>query len=366
MSSKLRSVLGSGVALAACALLAPAASGDGLPLPLDGAENAGVRSPDGSWSYATVGWSYDTVRTGGDTEVLRIATGTGEIQRSTGLNGVYGIPLVAYDGTASGLSADGRTLVLIRPRTTFPRQQTTFAEFDAERLKLRGEITLPGDFSFDALSPDGRTMYLIRYTDPRDPTSYQVRAYDLARDRLLPDPIIDPNESGEEMAGLPQTRAVSPDGRWAYTLYDPMEGNEHPPFIHALDTQRGTAVCIDLDSLTGFRDVYRLGLEPSPDGSSLAVVDRGAAVASVNLDTFEVGEPPAEPTAATTSSDDGGGTPWAAIAAGVALLAAACSAVVIRRRRGDDEVDEAELERLVRLDAEARGEESDRECEPVR
>ena len=54
------------------------------------------------------------------------------------------------------------------------------------------------------------------------------------------------------MAGFPQTRATSPDGRWAYTLYEPAE-RDHPAFIHALDTKRGTAVCIDLDPLADQR-----------------------------------------------------------------------------------------------------------------
>ncbi len=44
------------------------------------------------------------------------------------------------------------------------------------------------------------------------------------------------------MQGLPMTRATSADGRLAYTLYSAEE-----PFIHALDTVRGSAaVCIDL------------------------------------------------------------------------------------------------------------------------
>ena len=37
----------------------------------------------------------------------------------------FTVPVVAYDGSASGLAADGRTLVLIRPRVAFPRRTTT-------------------------------------------------------------------------------------------------------------------------------------------------------------------------------------------------------------------------------------------------
>ena len=71
------------------------------------------------------------------------------------LRGDFAVPLVAYDSTPSGLSADGRTLALIEPRRRFPRARTTFALIDAERLRLRERLTLDGDFSFDALSRTG-------------------------------------------------------------------------------------------------------------------------------------------------------------------------------------------------------------------
>ena len=76
-----------------------------------------------------------------------------------------------------------------------------------EVIKVVDTVTLDGTFTFDALSPDGRQMYLIEYTSPRDLTQYLVREYDLERDRLLSEPIVDPNESGEEMAGFPQMLA---------------------------------------------------------------------------------------------------------------------------------------------------------------
>ena len=275
------------------------------------------------------------------------------------------MPLVAYDSTPSGLSANGRTLVLIEPRARFPREQTTFALIDAERMRLRDELTLDGDFSFDALSPDGRTMYLISYPEPRDPTAYEVRAYDLASERLLPEPIVDPNESGEEMAGWPQTRALSPDGRWAYTLYLPAD-RDHPPFIHALDTERGTAVCIDLDALGEYRNFVGLGLQPSPDGSALTVSNGPRALAEVDLGSFEVSRPPPVAVSPPPAAVGGGdGPPWAVIGGAGALTIAAGSLILFRRRRrpagGEDE-----LVRLVRVDGADAKSEREAECEPVR
>ena len=298
---------------------------------------------------------------------MKILAGTGEIQRTAMLRGDWGVPLVAYDGTPSGLSGDGEWLILIRPRTGFPRERTTFAYVDTDNMRVREQLTLEGDFSFDALSPDGSTMYLIEYLDPRDPTAYEVRAYDLDRGRLLPDPIIDPSEPDEEMFGFPQTRAVSPDGRWHYTLYETV-GHDHPPFIHALDTENGSAVCIDLDALAEHRNVLRLSLLPSPDGTTLDVVDLGDPIASVDLETFDVSEPPG-PDAAVASADDGSDLmPWVAIAGGGALLA--CALLLLwgrRRREGDSTDDRDQVEQLERLVAgEAENGDRERERDRVR
>lgn len=364
MSWKLRTAIGCVTALTSSGALAATTSADGLPLQVD-ATNSGVTSSAGDYRYATVSAGSRTV-------ALRIASDGGRVARTLNLHGVFGVPMVAYDGTPSGLSADGETLVLIRPRTSFPRKTTTFAVLDAERLRLRDQVTLHGDFSFDALSADGRLLYLIHYTDPRDLTAYEVRAYDLERARLLPDPIVDPDEPGEAMAGSPITRAVSADGRWAYTLYDTPDAR-HPPFIHALDTQDATAVCIDLDALADHRNVYRLGLAPSDDGGSLAVLARNEPVANVDLETFKVSEP------ASPASEIGGqhGVPWAGAGAAGAGAMIALALVALRRRRADhgralaidpyqsQQASEAELEQLVRLNGESRSKDDAKEREPV-
>ena len=85
-------------------------------------------------------------------------------------------------------------------------------------------------------------------------TAYAVRAYDMRARRLFQEPVVDPSEPDEDMSGVPLSRVSDAEGRWAYTLYS---GHEHP-FVHALDTERRTAVCIDLD------DVRSIGsLEPA-------------------------------------------------------------------------------------------------------
>ena len=73
--------------------------------------------------------------------------------------------------------------------------------------------------------------------------SYNVRAYDTSTRKLLARPIVD-REIGERlMRGWAVTRKTTSDGRWAYTLY---ARAKHEPFVHALDTVRRQAYCIDL------------------------------------------------------------------------------------------------------------------------
>lgn len=252
--------------LALAALAAPSAAlADGLPVLGVDVGGTGVASGDAR---------YVTIPAGGDTVVARLQRNGGRVDASAVLRGRFTIPAVAYDFTAAGLSADGSTLVLIRPRVTFPQKQTTLALVDAGRLRLRRVVTLAGDYSFDAVSPRGLLVYLIHYVTPRDPNRYEVRAYDVRRARLLPRPIVDPSGwDGAAMRGRPLSRATTSDGRFAYTLYDGAGGT---PFVHALDTTRHTARCIDLAGLAG-KDLSRLRLRL--DHGQLLVVGGGSDLA---------------------------------------------------------------------------------------
>ena len=246
------------IALLVAAAAAPAALADGLPVLGVDVGGSGVASGEAR---------YVTIPAGGDTVVARVELDGGRVDASTVLRGRFTIPAVAYDFTAAGLSADGSTLVLIRPRVAFPQRQTTLALVDAVRLRLERVVRLEGDFSFDAVSPRGLLVYLVHYVSPRDPNRYEVRAYDVRRARLLPRPIVDPSGwTGATMRGRPLSRASTPDGRFAYTLYD---GGGGTPFVHALDTTRLRARCIDLAPLAG-RDLSRLRLRL--DGGRLLVV----------------------------------------------------------------------------------------------
>jgi hypothetical protein len=250
--------------------LAPLARADGLPV----AETGGPATIAGNSGR------YMAVPTARGTLVVHYGA---VVFASQLLKGRFMVPVVGLDGTPSGMSIEGSTLVLIDPRRSFPRAQTSLAVLDAHNMQLRSKIVLDGDYSFDALSPDGTRMYLIHYESNRDPTKYEVLAYDLEAHRLLPDAIVDPTEVDEQMRGLPITRVMSPDGRFAYTLYD---GAGKAPFVHALDTVKGEARCIDLDMLAGDQDLYNLRLGLSVGGTKLAVRRGSNSVAVVDTRTY--------------------------------------------------------------------------------
>jgi hypothetical protein len=282
------------ISVALLALLPASASADGLPAV--GIDARPLSLPDGDVAYVTKSGKTST-------RLVERARYGGPL-RDRRLRGVFSIPAVAYDGSPGGLSADGKTLVLISPRVRYPRKQTTFAVVDARRLVVSRLIRLRGDFSFDAISPDGRMMYLIAY-NRRNLTDYAVRAYDLRAGRLFRRPVVDPSEPDEAMTGVPVTRVASRDGRWAYTLY---QSAEHP-FVHALDTERRTAVCIDLDDLS---QVWGATLELR--GPTLEVVGRAGRVrATIDTRTHRIVKPPAPPT-------EDAGTSWLPLAAPTAAL----------------------------------------------
>jgi hypothetical protein len=171
-------VLALTLALAAGAFAATAHA-DGLPVADVDLSRSGVALPGGDTRYVALPTREGTLVAGVEPE-------GGRVLRSRFLPGRFTIPAVAYDGSADGLSADGSTIVLVRPRSRFPQAATAFAVLDADRLRVIERVTLRGDFSFDAISPAGSWLYLIQYLARRDPSRYDVRVYDLKAGRSCP------------------------------------------------------------------------------------------------------------------------------------------------------------------------------------
>src|SRR3954470_15691750 len=229
---------------------------------------------------------YTASRSTKSTVVRATTRGAGaRVVATATLDGRWGIPAVTSVGLAGGLSADGRLLVLTEPPNYAGlRSRSTFLLLDTKKLALRDTIVLRGEFGFDTFSGDGRTLYLIQHRSARDLVSYVVRGYDLVHERLLPGVIVAKGDSAT-MRGYPVSRATGRAGAWVYTLYHRQTGE---PFVHALDTNRRYAVCIDLPWKASEQDVWEARLALSPDGRKLLVRSRVSVVARVDTTTFRV------------------------------------------------------------------------------
>ena len=283
------------------AAIATTAEAAGPPLPSAYSGRVGATAPGGTERLVT-----RRVRDG--TLVRALRRTDGRVLRARVISGHWAVPAVTITGATTGLSADGRTLVLGRPVRRFPPTRTDLAIVSTQRLVVRRRIALQGFYAVDAISPDGRWVYLIEYPG-EDVLDYHVRALDTRTGRLDARYVVDPRNPDEQMGGLPFTRAVSPDGRWAYTLYS---GGEET-FIHALDTVNRTAACIDLEMLPAQADLSttRLALRPG----RIEVRQAGTLVATVDTETFAVAEPGEEDASALTA-----GSGVAVIGALAALL----------------------------------------------
>jgi hypothetical protein len=249
--------------LAALALVAaPAAIASVGPSP-------GVVS-GGNGLDATAGATrYVTTVIGSRTVLQEVRARDGSVLTAS-FSGTFGIPLTTYSGDTGGLTADGRTLVLgdASPQTTPLRKQTSFLAVYTNDLRTRARITLRGDFAFDALSPDGRMLYLIQHLSPTDTSRYVVRAYDVDNHVLVSGTIADKSQQGWIMAGAPVARATGPGGRWVYTLYQRTGGT---PFVHALDTVTGIAHCTGIPWTGDQTPIWNLRLSLGHGGRSLAI-----------------------------------------------------------------------------------------------
>jgi hypothetical protein len=285
-------------------LLLPAThahAGGALPPTSLDAGTEGVVEHGGGYRFTASPLATKTVLT-------RSQTQGGRVLRASIIEGRWGVPVVADDGTPGGLSANSSTLVLTRVADAHPRRRTSFAVVDTERMAVRDSVHLAGHWRVDALSPDGRWLYLMQQRDWR---CCSLRTYDLANHRLL--------EHEAPMRGSPVTRASGPGGRWHYTLY----AVAPRPFIHAHDTARRSSHALALPRrLTAHRRLWALRLE----------VRRGRVV--VRHGDQIVASAARRPRRASV----GGGPPWLAVAVATASLLLAAvgtrrAQVVSRRSR---------------------------------
>jgi hypothetical protein len=182
------------------------------------------------------------------TRVSALRSRDGHGVRGATVPGRWVIPAVAGDDLAGSLSGDGGTLALAGPSG---EGTSAFAVVDTALASPPTTFTLRGRWSFDALSPDGAVVYLVEH---RGAGVYWVRAYDVARHRLRSGAIVEKGETDPDMTGAPVAREVGPGGSPVYTLY---RGGDHGAFVHALHTDQGIALCVDLPGQAAWRLQWR-------------------------------------------------------------------------------------------------------------
>lgn len=253
-----------------------------------------IVSPDGSVIYAldgaTLAW---------------IDAKTGRAITQITLPGPYAF--AGEHGPApTGFSPNGRWLVLVG--ATGPT--SSFAIVDTGLLKVATVAEVPGSFSYDAISDDGTSLYLIERITPAaakalfasNPSyAYRVRAYDVPAKRLSDTLVVDVKLAAQTtannaetrvdgiMTGIYQSSVPSRDGQWSFSFYyNPDRG----PFVHVLHLNSRTAFCIlDLPNVAGGFD-KRLGwsLALSTSGRTLYAVNGPLGVVStIDAITLKVG-----------------------------------------------------------------------------
>jgi hypothetical protein len=221
---------------------------------------AGVPSPDWSRVYTVSGWT-----------LRALDATTGQQLAEIPLPGAYELPFVSTPLAA--VSPNGRWVAV--SRWDYGSQApgvgpSHFAVVDAERSAPLRQVDLRGFWTVDALSNDGRWLYLIEHLTG---SGYRVRLYDLLAGVLNPAPVVDPSDGDKPMTGDRLDSIASPDGAWIYSLY----ASSGAAFIHALPVGSGSirAVCIDLPDIKN-RDSMTITM--APDGSRLYVTDGSAGL----------------------------------------------------------------------------------------
>jgi DNA-binding beta-propeller fold protein YncE len=230
--------------------------------------------PTGVPALGDWGRIFTATPAGRSTTIRDVAVQPGLGGPSVVIDGTWRLPTIGPDPVPVGLSSDGSTLVLVEanlPAGSAPRTTTTFAVLSAAPLTAPARtIELHGRFDYDALSPNGSTLYVVQHLDTAEGGKYQVRAVDTATGKMAEGVIADKRNIEEQMAGYPLAQVRRPEGL-VFTLY---QGTRFP-FIHALSTSEGWAVCIDLPA-SGLDDATAAadwGLAQAPGGSSVYAVN---------------------------------------------------------------------------------------------
>jgi hypothetical protein len=233
------------------------------------------------------------------TIVEQIRRHGGQIGRRWLLAGAWHLSAPAYDREGTGQAAHGPVLVVSRygaPRHSALRGHTGLAFLDTGPYRPHGprpirRATLPGDYTVQAVSPDGQFVYLshnLALSSRRGPR-FTLVPYSIRAHKLLP--ANDIRDNGEILSGTAVARTADASGHRVYTLYMNPVGPRGRMFVLALDTVGATLARIELPRLRGTKNSVLLDLHLSASGHFLTVrkhparqwVHREPVVARVDL-----------------------------------------------------------------------------------
>jgi outer membrane protein assembly factor BamB len=201
----------------------------------------------------------------------------------------------------AGVSANGRYLALLN--SSQKSRAVRIAIVGSALGHAARTVTLHGTYDVDAVSNDGRKLFLIQYLR----SGYLVRFYDVAREALASRVL---TEKGAPMQGLAWDAVASRDGHYLFTLYLRSDGAAE---VHTLDLRRGTAICIDLPRGDA-ASIQQYALSLSPNGRTLIAANPALGlVATVDVPSrrvtrvarFRSGGYPAAQSELAASSRDG-------------------------------------------------------------
>jgi hypothetical protein len=196
----------------------------------------GFLTADGSQLFSTGGQVFGgPAGPGGNTVINAYDARSGALARKLDVTGAW-----SWDG--AGTSPDGRWLVLTGPSGFVVVDTTSGKQYP---------VGVDSNFSFDAISNDGRRLYLIQTLGGG---SYHVRLVNVFANTLQIDPVLVKSPETEAMNGYKLTAVADPEGRMLYSLYGRNDGR--PPFVHALNLENSVAFCIDLPAIAMTNNYY--------------------------------------------------------------------------------------------------------------
>ncbi len=229
---------------------------------------------------------YWTVESGDRTMVRGIDPATGRDQIAFGIDGRWSVP-AAYGPAPSGLSGNGKWMVLVAPPVPVSGsgKLNRFAVVDLTQQKLDRVVNANGDLGFDAVSDDGRNLYLVEHLVPAPHYAVRVASFNGASG--LGSGILGQIKTAEPevMNGLYHA-SVTVGADWFLSLYS---NPTHGPFIHALNTTQLYAQCIlnIPDVPVALRPAWSMLNDPA-HSKLYAVNGAGGVVSEVNTGLLTV------------------------------------------------------------------------------